>query len=87
MIKLIDFYADWCGPCQVMKPIFEELKTEMKDKVEFVQVNVDSDSATAQKYGVMSIPTFVIEKDGAEASRKIGALSKDAFASWINSSL
>lgn len=87
MIKLIDFYADWCGPCQIMKPIFDQVKSEMGDKVEFVQVDVDSDPATAAKYGIMSIPTFLIEKNGIEVSRKLGAMPKDGLVSWINSNL
>lgn len=83
--KVIDFYADWCGPCQMMKPVIEELEKELAGKVEFVKVNVDEDQATASKYGVMSIPTFVIEKDGKEIDRKIGFVPKEELLKLVAS--
>jgi thioredoxin 1 len=83
MITLIDFYADWCGPCKVMKPIFTELEEEMKGKVEFKKVDVDAEGAEASKYGVVSIPTFVILKNGAEVSRKSGAMPKNVLKDWV----
>lgn len=76
MVKLLDFWASWCGPCQMMKPVMEELKEELKGKIEIVEINVDADQEKAAKYGVMSIPTYVVEKDGKEAGRKIGVTSK-----------
>lgn len=84
---LIDFYADWCGPCQVMKPVFAEIEKDYTGKIEFKKVDVDADSAMAAQYGIMSIPTFVILKDGKEVSRKLGAMPKEALKSWLNSSL
>lgn len=87
MIELIDFYADWCGPCQAMKPIFEEVEKQYEGKVEFKKVDVEAETAMAQKFTVMSIPTFVILKDGEEVSRKMGAMPKDALTSWIDSNL
>jgi thioredoxin 1 len=87
MITLIDFYADWCGPCKIMKPIFEELEDAYKGKVEFKKVDVEAEGDMAAKYGVMSIPTFVIEKDGEEAARKMGAMPKEVFKSWLDSNL
>jgi thioredoxin len=87
MITLIDFYAEWCGPCKAMKPIFAELEEEMKDKVEFKKVDVDAEGAEAGKYGVASIPTFVILKNGVEVSRKTGAMPKQILKDWISASL
>jgi len=87
MIQLIDFYADWCGPCKVMEPIFKELEKDYQDKVEFRRVDVDVENAFSSQYGVMSIPTFVILKDGKEVSRKIGAMPKEVIKNWINSNL
>lgn len=84
---LIDFYADWCGPCQVMKPVFAEIEKDYTGKIEFKKIDVDADSAMAAQYGIMSIPTFVILKDGKEISRKLGAMPKEALKSWLNSSL
>lgn len=82
MMKFIDFWAPWCGPCKIMNPIVEELEKEFKD-VEFEKVNVDEKSETASKYGVMSIPTFVIEKDGKEVGRKVGATGKDELVKLL----
>ena len=87
MTKLIDFWASWCGPCRIMNPIIEELEVELKGRVEFSKVNVDEDQETAQKYGVLSIPTYVIENDGKEVDRLIGARGKEAFKSWLESHL
>lgn len=75
-VKLIDMWASWCGPCRVMNPVIEEIEKELAGKVEIVKVNVDEQPAEAQKYGVMSIPTYIIEKDGQEVGRKIGVTPK-----------
>lgn len=87
MITLIDFYADWCGPCKIMAPIFAEIKPEYESKVEFKKVDVEADNAQAAQYGIMSIPTFVILKDGKEATRKMGAMPKEVLKSWIDENL
>lgn len=87
MITLIDFYAEWCGPCKAMKPIFAEIEEEMKDKVEFKKVDVDVEGEEAGKYGVSSIPTFVILKNGVEVSRKTGAMPKQVLKDWISTNL
>ncbi|MFH1955741.1 MAG: thioredoxin [Patescibacteria group bacterium] len=85
MLKLIDFYADWCGPCKVMTPIIEELEKTLGDKISFSKINVDTDMETAQKHSIMSIPTFVLEKDGKELDRKLGAIPKKSLGDWLNS--
>lgn len=87
MITFIDFYADWCGPCHAMKPVFEVLEKEYQGKIQFKKIDVESDLTTAGKYGVMSIPTFVILKDGTEVSRKVGAMPKDSMKAWIDSAV
>ena len=66
MITLIDFYADWCGPCHAMRPIFEEVEKEYAGKVEFKKVDVEVESEMSSTYNIFSIPTFVILKDGEE---------------------
>ena len=83
MIQVLDFYADWCGPCQAMKPIFEEVENEYSGKVDFKQVDVEQEGALAAQYGVMSIPTYVVVKDNQEVDRKTGAMPKEALVSWI----
>lgn len=87
MITLIDFYADWCGPCKIMAPVFAELETEYEGKVEFKKVDVETNGAMAQEYRVMSIPTFVILKDGKEKDRRMGAMPKEVLKDWIESNL
>src|SRR3989339_2156908 len=75
MVKVLDFWATWCGPCKMMAPVVEELEKELSGKAEFVKVNVDEDVTTAQQYGVLSIPTYVILKDDKEVDRTVGGRS------------
>ena len=75
-VKLLDFWAPWCGPCRIMNPVLDELEKELAGKIEIVKINVDEEGEKSQKYGVMSIPTYVVEKDGKEVGRKIGVTSK-----------
>lgn len=76
MIKLLDFWANWCQPCKVMESVIEELEKELDGKAEIEKINVDEKPAEAAKYGVMSIPTYIILKDEKEVGRKIGVTSK-----------
>lgn len=87
MIKLLDFYADWCGPCKMMDPILDEVLKE-KDvvgKMTMEKIDVDQQTDIASKYGVMSIPTYVIERDGKEVGRLIGYVPKAEFKSKLMS--
>ncbi|MBI3342087.1 thioredoxin [Candidatus Curtissbacteria bacterium] len=79
MIKLLDFWATWCGPCKFMEPIIEELEKELSGKIQIQKIDVDQEQDLAAKYQVMSIPTYVVEKDGKEVDRIIGATSKDTL--------
>jgi len=85
MFTLLDFYADWCGPCKIMAPIFEKLEKELSNKIEFKKVDVEAEGILAGKFNVMSIPTFVILKNGKEVDRKVGAMPEDIVKSWLNS--
>lgn len=76
---LVDFWAPWCGPCQIMGPIVEELAQEMEEKVTMGKLNVDENPITAQKYGVMSIPTLIIFKGGIIIDQIIGVQSKEVL--------
>lgn len=76
MKKLLDFWAVWCNPCKMMQPVFEELKKEYEGKVEFVEINVDENPAEASKYGVMSIPTYILMDGEKELGRKVGFTPK-----------
>jgi thioredoxin 1 len=83
MIKVMDFYANWCVPCKTMLPIFEELKSDFTD-FEFTKINIEESDETG-KYGVTSIPTFIITKNDVEVSRKNGVMSKETFKNWLQS--
>jgi thioredoxin len=83
MFTLIDFFAEWCGPCKMMAPVFAELEKDYKGKVEFKKVDVESDGNMAAQYNVESIPTFVLLQDGKEIDRRRGATSKEAMKQWL----
>ena len=82
---LVDFYADWCGPCQMMGPVVEEISNEVND-AKVCKINIDEQMSIAQKYGVMSIPTFIVFKNGDVADKKMGAMPKRAVLSMLGPS-
>lgn len=82
-VVLVDFYAEWCGPCKATEPIIEELSETMKN-VKFVKVDVDANQEIASKYSVFSIPTFLVLKDGEVQNQFVGAQSKENFVNEIN---
>lgn len=81
-LVLVDFYADWCGPCKMMSPIVDEIAEE-ESEIKVCNINIDQAMEIAQKYRVMSIPTFIAFKNGEEAGRQIGAVSKGELLSLI----
>lgn len=81
---LVDFWAEWCGPCQALLPIFDELADEYKDKIKVAKLNVDENRSLAMKYRVMSIPTILFFKDGEEIRREVGAKAKSDYESVLN---
>ncbi|MCI2432106.1 thioredoxin [Candidatus Acetothermia bacterium] len=80
---LVDFYADWCGPCRAIAPIVEEIANELAGRLKVTKLDVDQNQATALQYGVQSIPTLILFKNGKEVERLIGYLSKSKLLSKI----
>ena len=86
-LKLMDFYADWCGPCKMQGPIFEDLAKDFSDKVEFHKINVDKEGDLAIEKGIMVVPTIILEKDGVEVQKWMGVTSKEELIKAINMAL
>ena len=84
---VVDFWAEWCGPCRMIAPALEEIAGRLGDKVKIVKLNVDENPQTAQKYNIMSIPTLMLFKNGQLASRQVGAAPKQKLEQWITSSV
>ena len=84
---LIDFWAEWCGPCKVIAPLLDEVADEYAEKLAIVKLNVDENPNTAQKFGIRSIPTLILFKDGAVQAQKLGAMSKRDLAEFINTNI
>ena len=80
---VVDFWAEWCGPCKMIAPTLEQLAGEMNGKVKIVKLNVDENPKTASDYGIMSIPTLVLFKNGKLESRQVGVKPKQQLEQWI----
>jgi|TARA_B110000438_G_scaffold240300_1_gene238936 thioredoxin 1 len=84
---LLDFWAEWCGPCKMIGPLLDEISEEFKDKITVAKINIDENQNTPQKYAVRSIPTLMIFKDGNVQAQKMGALSKSQLVEFLESNL
>ena len=80
---LVDFWAEWCGPCHAVAPVLEKIADERKGELKLVKVNIDEEQELAQRYGVMSIPTMILFKDGAPAAAAVGAQPKSKLESSL----
>lgn len=83
---VVDFWAEWCGPCKMIAPALEEIATEMDGKVKVAKLNIDENQNTAIKYGVKSIPTLMLFKGGELVATQVGAAPKGKLVDWINTS-
>lgn len=86
-LVLVDFWAEWCGPCKMIGPVLEELAGEMGDKVRIVKMNVDENPRVPSQYGIRSIPTLILFKNGQVVAQKVGALPKAQMAQWIHGAI
>jgi thioredoxin 1 len=84
---VVDFWAEWCGPCRMIAPALEEIAGSLNGKVKIVKLNVDENPGVAAKYGIQSIPTLMLFKNGELASRQIGAAPKQKLEQWITTSV
>jgi thioredoxin 1 len=80
---VVDFWAEWCGPCKMIAPSLEEIATEMNGKIKVAKLNIDENPELAAQYGVRSIPTLMLFKNGEVADMKVGAAPKTALSAWI----
>ena len=81
---LVDFWAEWCGPCKMLAPTVEKVANEYEGKAKFVKLNIDDNNQVAQQYGIKGIPTLILFKDGSEADRTVGLTTKDNISRMID---
>jgi thioredoxin 1 len=84
---LVDYWADWCGPCKMIAPILDEIAEEYKDKVKIAKLNIDENPSTPPKYGIRGIPTLMLFKGGNVEATKVGAVSKSQLTAFIDSNV
>ena len=84
---VVDFFADWCGPCRMLAPVLQEIGTEMGEKIKVVKLNIDTSPGIPSQYGVRSIPTLVIFQNGQAVSTKVGLVPKNKISEWINKAI
>jgi len=84
---LLDFWAEWCGPCKMIAPLLDEAADEYADKLNIVKLNIDENPNTPQKFGIRSIPTLMLFKDGAVHAQKLGAMSKSQLNEFLDTNL
>ncbi len=84
---LVDFWAEWCGPCKQIDPALEEMSAELDGRLTIAKVNIDENPGTPSKYGVRGIPTLLLFKDGEVAAMKVGAVAKSQLVEWVESYL
>ena len=84
---LVDFWAEWCGPCKQLSPVLDELAAEMGDKLTVAKVNIEESPESPQKYGVRGIPTLILFKDGEAVATKVGSMPKSKLVEWVESSV
>jgi thioredoxin 1 len=84
---LLDFWAEWCGPCKMIAPILEEIASEYHDRIKIAKINIDENPQTPPRFGIRGIPTLILFKNGTVEAQKIGALSKSQLAAFLDSNL
>ena len=84
---LVDYWAEWCGPCKMIAPILDEIASEYGDRLKVAKIDIDANQATPPKYGIRGIPTLMLFKDGEVEATKVGALSKSQLAAFLDSNI